>query len=62
MPLSFYAFDRRRKPARGLVLGFAAVPGHLFDAAMVKLATAIRAAARSGDRPPRQFAGLTTAN
>jgi GntR family transcriptional regulator/MocR family aminotransferase len=46
MPLSFYAFDRRRKPARGLVLGFAAVPGHLFDAAMLKLAAAIRAVAR----------------
>jgi GntR family transcriptional regulator/MocR family aminotransferase len=46
MPLSFYAFDRRRKPARGLVLGFAAVPGHLFDAAMVKLTAAIRAAAQ----------------
>ena len=46
MPLSFYAFDRRRKPARGLVLGFAAVPGHLFDNAMAKLVVAIRAVAQ----------------
>jgi GntR family transcriptional regulator/MocR family aminotransferase len=43
MPLSFYAFDRRRKPARGLVLGFAAVPGHLFDEGMARVAAAIRA-------------------
>jgi GntR family transcriptional regulator/MocR family aminotransferase len=46
MPLSFYAFDRRRKPPRGLVLGFAAVPGHLFDGAMAKLVAAIRAVAQ----------------
>jgi GntR family transcriptional regulator / MocR family aminotransferase len=47
MPLSAYAFDRRRRPVQGLVLGFAATPPDLFDAGMQKLAAAIRAAQRT---------------
>ena len=46
MPLSAYAFDPRRRPAQGLLLGFAAVPPDLFDTGMQKLAAAIRAARR----------------
>ncbi len=48
MPLSAYAFDRRRRAAQGLVLGFAAVPPDLFDGGMATLAAAIRAARRGG--------------
>jgi GntR family transcriptional regulator/MocR family aminotransferase len=46
MPLSAYAFDRRRRPVQGLVLGFAATPADRFDAGMIALAAAIRAARR----------------
>jgi GntR family transcriptional regulator/MocR family aminotransferase len=48
MPLSAYAFDSRRRPVQGLVLGFASVPGDRLDAGMVKLVAAIRAVARRG--------------
>ena len=46
MPVSFYCFDRRRAPRRGLVLGFGSVRPELLDAGMAALAAAIEAARR----------------